>query len=378
MRHAATRKGGTVTTSLFLALATACALALVLTPVVRALAMRWGVLDLPAARKVHVAPTPLLGGVAVFVAFALAAVFWLRPVIPIQVMLLLAGAAAFGVVGLIDDVWDAGAWKLVLEAVIVTAIVWAGGFRVPLPWPVAGDVLAILWIVGVANAINCLDCTDGVASGVTAIAALALAGLALILGRTGVAVGACCLAGAALGFLRYNFPPARIFLGDAGSLMMGFLLGGLGAVLVAPAISMEWIAPLLILSVPVFDFLAVHVLRFRRGVSLRNIVTSTGRDHLPHRLLDAGLSPARVAWHVYRICALAGASGLALVTWGPVAAALPGAVFLAPYVGARARRRPAAADAQSDAAPSPTSESSSGGWYPLGREAANQEGEACD
>jgi UDP-GlcNAc:undecaprenyl-phosphate GlcNAc-1-phosphate transferase len=329
---------------------------------------------MPAARKVHATPTPLLGGVAVLVAFILAAAFWLRPAIPDQMLLLLSGAAAFSAIGLIDDVRAGGAWKLAIEAAVVTVIVWIGGFQVSLPWPGAGLILAVLWIVGVANAINCLDCTDGVASGVTAIAALALAGLAVALGRTGVAVAACCLAGASLGFLRYNFPPAKIFLGDAGSLMMGFLLGGLGAVLAVPVVSTEWFAPLLILGVPVFDFLVVHVQRYRRGV--RNplrIVTSTGRDHLPHRLLDLGLSPARVAWRVYRLCALAAAGALALVTWGVSAVAVLGALVAAPHVGARARHL-IIAIRHGGAIPAAASTH----WEPARREQANHEGEASD
>jgi len=300
---------------------------------------------------VHVQATPLLGGVAVFFAFAVATLVFLRPVVPMQMVLLLAGAAAFGIIGLVDDVRDAGPWKLAIEAVVVTAIVCIGGFQVNLPWPVAGHVLAILWILGVANAINCLDCTDGVAPGTAVIGGLALAALALVLGRMGVAVAAVAMAGAALGFLRHNFPPARIFLGDAGSLMLGFLLGGLGAALVLPDVSAEWLAPLLILSIPVCDFLFVHVLRYQRGV--RNplrIVTSTGRDHLPHRLLDAGLSSREVAGRVYRLSALVGASAIALVVWGPVAAVAPMLPLIAMRPTALLRRMLVGPDAVKDVA----------------------------
>jgi len=306
--------------------------------VCRALAARWGVVDVPGGRKLHAEPTPLLGGVAVYLAFAAATILWLRPVVPIQMVLLLAGAAVFGAIGIIDDIWEAGAWKLVVEAIVVSLIVWIGGFQVSLPWPWAGQILAVLWIVGVANAMNCLDCTDGMASGVVVVAGLALAAVAIAMGRLGVAVAAFSVVGAALGFLRYNFPPARIFLGDTGSLMLGFLLGGLSAALAAPEVTGLWIAPLLVLSVPVVDFVLVHLRRYRRDMRhpLR-VITSTGRDHLPHRLLDTGLSSTQAVAHVYRLCALTGASALALVLWGPGAAALPILVLLAPTGIARWR-----------------------------------------
>lgn len=311
------------TLSIVCAFAVAVAVSLAATPVCRALALRWHVLDVPSPRKVHARSTPLLGGVAVYLAFAIATLLFVRPVIPAQVALLLAGAAAFGLIGLADDLWNIGAAKLLVEAGVVVAVVWLGGVRVTLPWPGMGDLLAVLWILGVANALNCLDCVDGVAAGVAVIGGLSLAALALVLHREGVAVAAVATSGAALGFLRYNAAPARIFLGDAGSLMLGFVLAALGAALAAPRASTEWIAPLLVLSVPVFDFLFVHVRRYQRGTRGLAIVTSTGKDHLPHRLLDCGLSTRAAAAWIYRVSALTGASAVALVLWGPPAAAVP-------------------------------------------------------
>jgi UDP-GlcNAc:undecaprenyl-phosphate GlcNAc-1-phosphate transferase len=309
--------------SLVYAFLVATAVALAATPLCQVLALRWRVLDFPAPRKVHARPTPLLGGVAVFLGFAIATLLFLRSVIPSEVVLLLAGAAAFGVIGLADDVWNIGAVKLLIEACVVTAIVWLGGIRVNLPWPGMGEILAVLWILGVSNAVNCLDCVDGVAAGVSAIGGLALAALALVVHREGVAVAAVAISGAALGFLRYNVAPARIFLGDAGSLMLGFVLAALAAALAAPRVSTEWLAPLLVLSVPVFDFLFVHLRRYQNGTRGLRIVTSTGKDHLPHRLLEHGLSTRGAASRIYRASALMGASAVALVLWGPPAAVVP-------------------------------------------------------
>lgn len=287
---------------------------------------------MPSARKIHGRPTPLFGGIGVLLAFTLSATLFLRPMRVDQMVLLLAGAAAFSLIGLLDDLYDVGAPKLAAEAIVVVAIVWAGGIDVKLPWPYAGEVLAVLWILGVANAFNCLDCVDGVATGTAAVIALLLIPLALFWDHLGVAIAGAALAGSALGFLRFNFSPARIFLGDAGSLMLGFLAAALPAALVPSrehhAALVTWIAPVLLLGIPVGDFLLVHVRRYLRGVTdLRCLLTSTGRDHLPHRLLDAGLTSRRAAVWLYGSTALTGGSGVALVVFGPAAAALPVAVL---------------------------------------------------
>jgi UDP-GlcNAc:undecaprenyl-phosphate GlcNAc-1-phosphate transferase len=273
---------------------------------------------------VHGRPTPLLGGIAVYLAFAITILVFLRPTLGEQTTLLLGGAAVFALIGLIDDLRNAGAWKLAVESAVVVAIVWLGGFRVALPWPFSGEILAVLWIVGVANAVNCLDCTDGVTAGSAAIGGLALTLVAVLAHRWAVAAAAVALAGAALGFLRYNFPPARIFLGDAGSLMVGFLLAGLSATMAIPKSSpAELVAPMLILAIPTCDFLLVHLLRYRKGLTNPlEIVTSTGKDHLPHRLLGAGLSDRQVAWWVYGATVLLGLSAVVLVLWGPLTAAI--------------------------------------------------------
>jgi UDP-GlcNAc:undecaprenyl-phosphate GlcNAc-1-phosphate transferase len=307
----------------------ALALALVLTPACGHLARVLGVVDRPAPRKLHTVPTPLLGGVAVLVAAAVPILLFARPAVREHVVLLLAGAAAFAVIGFIDDIRDVGAGKLAVEAAVVVAIVWAGRFRIPLPWPYAGEALAALWIVGVANAFNCLDSSDGMAAGTAAVAGLALAGLAALTGRPAVTVAAASVAGAAVGFLRYNFPPARIFLGDAGSLMLGFLLAGTAAVL-SGRLDGRLLAAALAVAIPVWDFLLVHWRRYRRGHrNLVALLTSTGKDHLPHRLLAAGMGPQEAVLRVYSGSAALGAAGLAVAVGGPWPALLAAGVLAA-------------------------------------------------
>ncbi|MDR5708527.1 MAG: MraY family glycosyltransferase [Armatimonadota bacterium] len=312
-----------------LAFLCALALALAVTPVAAWAARRLGILDMPAPRKLHRMPTPLLGGVAVYFAFSAATLLWARPVNDLHVVLLLGGAAAFALIGIVDDVRGVGAAKLAVETGVVVLIVWLGDFRLGLPWPYAGYLLAAGWIVGVANALNCLDCADGTASGTTAVSAAALALFAILEQRWAVATTAAALAGASLGFLHYNFPPARIFLGDSGSLMLGFLLAALSA---AMAISLEstWelVALGVILALPAWDFLLVHWRRYRSG--LRNpvqIMVSTGKDHLPHRLLSSGMRPGEVVLRVCGLSAVLGTTGIGMALWGVVGAAVFGAIL---------------------------------------------------
>ena len=268
-----------------------------------------------------------MGGVAVYLAFAVTTLVFLRPVIGAETALLLvAGATAFSAIGLIDDLRNVGAWKLAVEGVVVVAVVWLGGFRVILPWPYLGDILIALWIVGVANAVNCIDSADGVATGTAVIGALALTLLAILGKRWGIAIGCAAVAGAALGFLRFNFPPARIFLGDAGSLTLGFLLASFGAALAIPTRGLpgEVVAPALVGALPCYDFLVVHLRRYQNGIrSPLQLLTSSGKDHLPHRLLDAGLSPRQVALWIYGVSALLGGGALVLILWGPLIAVVP-------------------------------------------------------
>jgi len=304
---------------LILSFFTALVLSVALMPICSRIGHKFGILDHPSARKVHAFPIPRIGGVGVFLAIAASTVVFLRGAIPYDVMLLLGGAGAFGIIGLIDDVVAWGAGKFVFEAIVVIAIVWFGHFRVDLPLPYAGEVVAVLWIVGVANALNCLDCMDGVAAGAAAIGALAFIPLALFGHRWGVATEAAAVAGASLGFLRFNYPPARLFLGDSGSLMLGFLLAGLGAAIVAPQTSpVAWTVPATVLGIPTIDFLLVHWRRYRGGV--RNplrLMTSTGKDHFPHRLSAMGLPPRWVAVRVYVASALCGWCALVFVIFSP-------------------------------------------------------------
>jgi len=292
----------------------ACMLSLGLTPLVRAVAVRWHAVDLPAPRKIHSRPTSLLGGLAVFAATAISVLLlsgaaW-------EAFPLLFGGALFLLVGLVDDLRNVGAGKLLIEFGVAWLVVEMTGAVFHLPWPPAGAALAIVWVVGMANAFNCLDCADGVATSTGLVAGGAFLVLALLTRQGLGAVFGAAVVGAMLGFLPYNLHPARIFLGDAGSLTLGYFVAML-ALLVSPGmLSIPALgAKVVILAIPIYDIIRVHLIRFLKGErTVRGLLTSTGKDHLPHRLMNRGVSPRHVVWIFVAASVTTGAVGVALAT----------------------------------------------------------------
>ncbi len=166
----------------------------------------------------------------------------------------------------------------------------------------------MFWIVGICNAMNLLDNMDGVSAGVAAIACLFFGAIGLHQGQIGVAIVSAALLGATLGFLRFNWHPATIFMGDAGSLLLGFILAALGIIVGKPT-NIEhstWLIPIFILAVPIFDTTLVTISRLRRGLR----VTDGGKDHASHRLVKLGLSIRQAAATIYLAALLSGAGSL--------------------------------------------------------------------
>ena len=258
------------------------------TPVMRRVAFRIGIVDHTAERKLHTRSMPLLGGVALYAAVLGSLLLYPGQQALVQLAGILIGATWVSFCGL----WDDGrgmrpAVKLVAQ-VIAGLILLTSGVQVALPLPGwVNVVLTLLWIIGITNAINLLDNMDGLASGVAAVAAGAFLLLAAMNGQVLVGALAAALLGACLGFLLHNFNPARIFMGDTGSLFLGFLLAAVGIKLRFPdnANWITWMVPILVLGVPVFDTTLVVVSRLRRG---RNPFTTPGKDHLSHRLVQLG------------------------------------------------------------------------------------------
>ena len=278
---------------------------LALTPAVRSLATRLEFLDHPSRSKVHLAPMPLLGGIAVAVASlasAAAALALIRCPYSARIVGFLAGGLMVVILGLADDANGMRpAVKLTGQTAVAAVMLLSGGVEgIPLPMPLAFP-LALVWMVGLMNAFNFLDNMDGITAGLAAIASFGVFTLALGNGHTYTAIAAISVAGGALGFLRYNFSPASIFLGDAGSLFLGYVVGGLSlrAIAHADAGSPALLIPVLMLGYPIFDALLVTASRAVEGRDL----AKGGKDHSSHRLARLGLTARQTAVTIYLISA---------------------------------------------------------------------------
>jgi UDP-GlcNAc:undecaprenyl-phosphate GlcNAc-1-phosphate transferase len=292
---------------------------LVLTPICRDVFRSYGVMDQPdAARKVHRYPIPRVGGLAIAIAYLVAYVL-VRPEegSPLAQQLslvwrLLPGAAlAFGI-GLLDDLFNLRAWIKLVGQVAAAGLACVGGVRVLSFGGASTDAwwnipLTILWLLACMNAFNLVDGLDGLAAGVGLFATLTVFTAALMQHNMVLAVATFPLAGALLAFLCYNFNPATIFLGDSGSLLIGFLLGCYAAIWSnKSATLLGMTAPLMALSIPLLDVALAIVRRFLR----RQPIFTADRGHIHHRLLDRGLTPRRVVLVLYGFCGLAAAFSL--------------------------------------------------------------------
>jgi UDP-GlcNAc:undecaprenyl-phosphate/decaprenyl-phosphate GlcNAc-1-phosphate transferase len=289
----------------------ACAVALLLTPWMAATATRIGLVDRPdGALKRQREPVPYLGGLAVFVAFLAAFAAFGR--FDQQALAILLGATLVMALGLLDDMGRLSPWaKLAGQSLAVLTAVKAGvGIHIALFPDWLSFALTFFWLLLMTNAMNLIDIMDGLSSGVGAIACFFLLVVALSAGQGGEAVMAAALMGALAGFLRHNRYPARIYLGDAGSLFAGFVLGALALTGVwARENELSLLAPLLVLGVPLFDTVFVSVIRISRGASpLRG-----SPDHFPLRLRRWRLSVPRTVLASYAASALLGAAALGMV-----------------------------------------------------------------
>jgi UDP-GlcNAc:undecaprenyl-phosphate GlcNAc-1-phosphate transferase len=292
----------------------ATALSLLLVPAVREYARSREIHDNPGGHKSHTAPVPYLGGVAMVLAFSAAmfiGVFVSRSaVIEGREITLTIGnlfaqgdgllrefgvvlglALVFSVMGLVDDLRGLSPWLRFAFGLGVAAGLVAYGVRLDSPLPLAADVaISVVWILGITNAFNLLDNIDGLAAGTAALASGAYFFIAVINDQPYSALLAIGLAGAMLGFLRSNFHPATIYMGDAGSLFIGFMMAYLGLKMRTNITEIpQLFAPVVVLGVAVLDTTLVVVSRVHRGVS----PFTGGQDHLSHRFLRLGLSVRR-------------------------------------------------------------------------------------
>jgi UDP-GlcNAc:undecaprenyl-phosphate GlcNAc-1-phosphate transferase len=268
------------------------ALTLLLTPLALQLALRTALLDHPGEIKAQGSPVPYLGGAAIVIAFAaavLGAAVVRPPVSGLEELAIVLGlGVALALMGLLDDIRGLSPWLRLAVEVGAGMVVWATPAGAELTQNAVFDaVITVAWIVVVTNALNLLDNMDGLSAGVAAIASAVIFAMAAHSGQFLVATLALALAGCAVGFLRSNFHPARIYMGDAGSLFLGFMLADLALKLRfedAPR-SLAFAIPVVILGVPLFDTALVTVNRLMHGRS----PISGGRDHTSHRLVFVGI-----------------------------------------------------------------------------------------
>ena len=288
-----------------LAVAVAFVLALVLTPLVRAFARRTRMVAVPKTDRWHKKPTAMLGGVVIWLTVILA-YFIFIPLTVYGPVILLASTFLF-LVGLVDDVIHIKPYQKLIGQVLGSALVVYYGLS--LPW--TGSVLlnmalAIFWLIGITNAINLLDNMDGLASGIAIIAAGFLALSFVNTGQFNEALIMLMFAGALLGFLIYNSNPASIFMGDCGSMFVGFFLASSALINVSGGRSRSFLpvlaVPILVLFIPIFDTTFVTVLRKLSG----RAASQGGRDHTSHRLVALGMSERHAVWMLYGFAALSG------------------------------------------------------------------------
>jgi UDP-GlcNAc:undecaprenyl-phosphate GlcNAc-1-phosphate transferase len=310
-----------------LAFASALLASLALTYVVRERARRARLFDPTDERKLHTRPIPRVGGIAIFwsVSLALLAMTMLAGfdgagLSGSKLLVIILGGAAIHLLGLWDDLRNIRArYKFAIQIGIAAAIFLAGVRIDTIALPLLGQIsfghvvallFTILWFVGITNAFNLIDGLDGLASGAALFALTTMFVVATINQQAGAALVTLAVAGATLGFLRYNFHPASIFLGDSGALYLGFMLAGIGAISSQKGSTVVAISiPLVSLGLPVLDTTVAILRRFLRGQP----IFSADRGHIHHRLLGLGLSPAKVALLMYAGCAVLALGGMLLV-----------------------------------------------------------------
>ena len=284
------------------------------TPFIRRFAVWAGFIDTPADRKIHREPTPLLGGLAI-IGGALLAFLILWAALPKSVQAprvigVLLASSVVALTGLIDDRRRLPAYLKLAGQVLGFLIAIYFGIQVSLPVPEwLNYALTFVWLIGISNAMNFMDNMDGLSAGVSGVAASFILLLAVLNDQYLVAALSAGILGATLGFLRYNFKPARIFMGDAGSLFLGFLLAVLCIQLRFPdnVNFVTWMVPLFIMGLPIFDTTLVIISRIRRGV---NPLTTAGKDHVSHRIVRRGFTVTEAVLILYLVGGAFGMAGL--------------------------------------------------------------------
>jgi UDP-GlcNAc:undecaprenyl-phosphate/decaprenyl-phosphate GlcNAc-1-phosphate transferase len=313
-----------------------------LTVPVRAFALRLGMVDLPGPRKVHLQPIPLLGGVAIYGGVLLSALILFNGPARQQIAGILAGATLIAVVGILDD---RGLLhhqiKLFVGMPLAAVILLLSGIHAQVFSVLLGGsagasldaALTTLWVVGITASFSILDHMDGLCAGIAAMASAFFALVAYLNGQVLVTILAAAVLGASTGFLRWNFRPAKIFMGDGGAMFLGFMMATLGLKLrVADAGHLSgWLVPLLILGATIFDTTLVTISRSRRGLLP---FATPGKDHAAHRLANLGLGHGGAVLGMYLLGGIGGTAGMLVMYLSAVGATVvAGATLLIVLAG---------------------------------------------
>jgi UDP-GlcNAc:undecaprenyl-phosphate/decaprenyl-phosphate GlcNAc-1-phosphate transferase len=330
------------------------AVVLLSTPIVKRIGLQSGRFDPPGGRKIHQRPMVRLGGVSIFLGTIVALLtIWglggfgsLPAAREYEIWGVTIGGLAFFLIGLTDDLFGLSPVVRLLVQSVVAGGAWQAGVHIDfLSIPTMGLVslpawvslpITIVWLVGMANAINWIDGLDGLAAGVSGIAAVVMLIVCLFMNQPAAGLIAAALAGGALGFLRYNFNPAQIFMGDGGAYFIGFTLAGIGVIgLVKSVTTVAVLLPYIILAVPILDMSAVILDRLRHGKS----PFVADKRHLHHRLLQAGLPHRFVVLFIYALTLWVGSLALAFSGIPSGLGYAIGATVLLSYTGWQARKQ---------------------------------------
>jgi len=286
------------------------------TPSVKRLAVRWGAVDKPEARKVHKGTIPRLGGLAIYAGFIVSVLLSVH--LTWELLGILLGGTAILLLGIADDVYQLPAKVKLVGQIAAASVLLLFDIKIdwltnPFGTMIYLDLWAIpftlLWVVSLTNMLNLIDGLDGLAAGVSIIAAVTIFLMAVDQNFWLVAVLTCSLAGSALGFLHFNFSPAKIFMGDTGSMFLGYMLAAVSvAGTVKSAATIALIVPMVALGLPIMDTACAIIRRFNNGQP----IFKPDRGHLHHRLLDMGLTQTQVVLILYLVSILLGVSAIVM------------------------------------------------------------------
>lgn len=294
----------------------ALAVAYFATPQVINLAIKVGALDAPDARKVHTKPIPRMGGLAIYAGFVLAILASMH--VSREILGLLAGGTFILIVGIIDDIMQLPAKVKLMGQIAAAAVLVLFDIRIEWITNPFGDMvyvqylsipLTIMWVVSLTNTVNLIDGLDGLAAGVSTIASITILLVALQQNFWSVAILSAALAGSALGFLQHNFNPAKIFMGDTGSMFLGYMLAAVSVIgTVKSAATIALIVPIVALGLPIMDTAFAIIRRYTSGKP----IFKPDKGHLHHRLLEMGLTQKQAVLLMYVISGCLGMSAIAL------------------------------------------------------------------